>query len=154
VAEITPSKFLPTKQVFSLWDEFRKFAFKGNMIDLAIAVVIGAAFGKVIDSLVKDIIMQLIAAITHQIGGGPELFTSKAINLGGVPIKYGAFIAELLNFLIVAFSVFIFMVKFLGWITRKREEAPPAPPPPTKQEELLAEIRDLLKNQQSGRSPV
>jgi large conductance mechanosensitive channel len=148
MAEITPSKFLPTKHVFSLWDEFRKFAFKGNMIDLAIAVVIGGAFTKVIESLVKNIIMPLVNAATKPFGGAGTNWQTWTIPFVDIPI--GHFLADLLNFLLVAFAVFLFMVKLLGWIMRRREEAPP---PPTKQEELLAEIRDLLKNQQSGRPP-
>src|ERR1700744_2223460 len=104
--DFDPLKKLPTRQVFSFFDEFRNFAFKGNMIDLAIAVVIGGAFGKVVDSLVKNIVMQVVTAVIGLFGKGPETFDQLAVPLFGVPIKYGAFLAERLNFVIGACSVF------------------------------------------------
>ncbi len=139
-----PIKNLSTldDKAFSLWSEFRAFAFKGNVIDLAVGVIIGAAFGKIVDSLVKHIIMPLIAAITP--GGQGYLGWKTTVN--GSEILYGQFLGEVVNFLIVAAAIFLFIVKFLGWVMRlKQKEAAAAPPPPTKQEELLMEIRDLLK---------
>lgn len=138
----------PAKKAFSLVEEFRKFAFKGNVIDLAVAVVIGAAFGKIIDSLVKDIIMPLVSVVLP----GEQGYQSWTAVVQGVTIPYGKFLFELVNFLIVAFAMFIFVVKFLGWMMRARaEEAAKAPPPLTKDQELLVEIRDLLK--QRGAAP-
>jgi len=138
----------PAKRAFSLFDEFKNFAFKGNMIDLAVGVIIGAAFGKIIDALVKKLIMPLIGAMT---GGGAEgaagWAKSLTTTINGVEIPYGEFLAELISFLIVAFVLFIAIVKILGWVMsfkKKEAAAPPAPPPDVA---LLMEIRDLLKTQ-------
>jgi large conductance mechanosensitive channel len=128
----------PAKKAHSLFDEFKAFAFKGNVIDLAVGVIIGAAFGKIVDSLVKDLIMPLIGTITPgQVG-----YLGWRWVINGKVVPYGRFLGEVVNFLIVAAALFLFIVKFLGWIikTRKDEAAPPA----TKQEVLLTEIRDLL----------
>jgi large conductance mechanosensitive channel len=158
IKRLPPLTALPTKQMFSFFDEFRTFAFKGNMIDLAIAVVIGGAFGKVVDSLVKNIVMQLVTAILNLFGKGAKSFSDLHFDLNGASIQYGAFLAELMNFMIVAFSVFLVMVKVLGWLANLRmratgeaaEAAAAAPePPPTKDQQLLTEIRDLLRNQQA-----
>jgi large conductance mechanosensitive channel len=130
----------PTKKAFSLFGEFKAFAFKGNVIDLAVGVIIGAAFGKIVDSLVKHIIMPLIASITP----GDQGYLGWKVTIGGSEILYGLFLGEVLNFLIVAAALFFFIVKFLGWVMRTKKNDPP---PPTKQEELLMEIRDLLKKQ-------
>jgi len=134
----------PTKKAFSLFEEFKEFAFKGNVIDLAVGVIIGAAFGKIIDSLVKHIIMPLISLIMP----GEKGYAGWKWVIEGVEIPYGLFISEIINFLIVALALFIFIVKFLGWIMKSKKEevaAPAPPPPPTRDQELLAEIRDLLK---------
>lgn len=116
--------------------EFREFAIKGNMLDLAIAVVLGAAFGAVINSVVADIFTPIIGAIT----GGVD-FKDKVFTVAGVGIKYGSFITVLINFVIVAFALFM-VVKAVNRF-RKVEEAAPAAP--TNEEVLLTEIRDLLK---------
>ncbi|MFO0965408.1 MAG: large conductance mechanosensitive channel protein MscL [Gemmataceae bacterium] len=142
--------FNPAKKAFSLWGEFRKFAFKGNMIDLAVAVVIGAAFAKIIDSLVKDIIMPLVSLALPKDGG----YENWKAEVGGVIIPYGHFIAELVNFLIVAFAIFLFTVKFLGWIGRARQEEAAKPPPLSRDQELLTEIRDLLKARTAPGEPA
>lgn len=133
----------PRKQALSLLNEFKAFAFKGNVIDLAVGVIIGAAFGKIIDSLVKQIIMPLISVLLPA-GGG---YTEWKWVINGVDIPYGLFIGEVLNFLIVAFALFIFIVKFLGWLMKAKQQAAeePAAPALTKDQELLIEIRDLLK---------
>jgi large conductance mechanosensitive channel len=133
------------KKAFSLFEEFKAFAFKGNVIDLAVGVIIGAAFGKIIDSLVKHIIMPLIAVIIP----GDQSYTAWKLVVAGSEIPYGLFLGEIVNFLIVAAALFIFIVKFLGWILRSKQAeavAPAPPPPPTRDQELLAEIRDLLKS--------
>ena len=134
----------PTKAAFSLFEEFKNFAFKGNVIDLAVGVIIGAAFGKIIDSLVKNIIMPFIGLIMP----GDQGYAGWKWMIKGVEIPYGLFISEIVNFLIVALALFIFIVKFVGWIMKSKQEeaaAPAPPPPPTKDQELLTEIRDLLK---------
>ena len=134
----------PGKRAFSLFEEFKQFAFKGNVIDLAVGVIIGAAFGKIIDSLVKHLLMPLISLIMP----GEKGYMAWKFVVNGKEIPYGLFIGEVLNFLIVALALFLFIVKFLGWVMRaKAAEAAPPPPPPviTKEQELLTEIRDLLK---------
>lgn len=138
-----------TSQKVATWyDEFRRFAFKGNVIDLAVGVIIGAAFAKIVDSLVKHVLMPLIAVALP----GDQSYTTWKWVINGQEVPYGLFLGEVVNFLIVALAMFIFVVKFVGWLTqvRKQEEAAP-PPPPTKEEELLAEIRDLLR-EQAGRA--
>lgn len=134
----------PRKQAQTLFEEFKAFAFKGNVIELAVGVIIGGAFGKIVDSLVKHIIMPLIGAILP----GQQGYLGWKLVLAGKEVPYGLFLGEVLNFLLVAAAVFVFIVKFLGWIMKlKKEEAsaPPPPPPLTKDQELLGEIRDLLK---------
>jgi large conductance mechanosensitive channel len=132
----------PTKKASSLFDEFKNFAFKGNVVDLAVGVIIGGAFGKIIDSLVKHLIMPLIGLITP----GEQGYLGWKWVINGKEIPYGLFIGEIVNFIIIALALFIFIVKFLGWIMRTRkEEAVAAPPPLTKDQELLIEIRDLLR---------
>ncbi len=133
----------PKRQAFSLLEEFKNFAFKGNVIDLAVGVIIGAAFGKIVDSLVKQIIMPLISVVIP----GDQSYVSWKWVINGKEVPYGQFLGEVVNFLIVALVLFFFIVKFLGWVMRfKKEEAAAAPPPLTKDQELLAEIRDLLKS--------
>jgi large conductance mechanosensitive channel len=132
--------------------EFRDFAMKGNVVDLAVGVIIGAAFGSIVSSLVGDVIMPLIGAIT----GGLDFsnyftgLSSKvtATNLAdakkqGAVLAWGSFLTLTLNFLIVAFVLFM-VIRAVNTLKRK-EEAVPAPPKPTREEELLTEIRDLLK---------
>ncbi|WP_437194666.1 large conductance mechanosensitive channel protein MscL [Planctomicrobium sp. SH527] len=127
-------------------DEFKAFAFKGNVVDLAVGVIIGGAFGGIVSSLVKNIIMPLISSVTPQTGG----YEKWAPAFNGHPIPVGLFLADVLNFVIVAFALFIFIKKFLGWIMKSRTEAPKepeAPAPLTKDQELLIQIRDLLTQQ-------
>jgi len=128
----------------SLASEFKEFAMKGNVIDLAVGVVIGAAFGKIVASLVGDIIMPPIGLAIGGIN-----FSDLAVRLGTDPagkpvlLKYGAFGQTILEFLIVAFALFI-LIKGINTLKRPPPPAPAAAPPPTKSEELLIEIRDLL----------
>ena len=140
-----PLKNLPgfgvTKKASSLLDEFKKFAFKGSVVDLAIGVIIGAAFGAIVKSLVDDIIMPLIGLILP----GDKGYEGWAWHVGEKTIPYGKFLGAVVNFLLVALILYIFIVKFLGWIMKSRQEQAPAPAPPTKDQELLMEIRDLLK---------
>ena len=116
--------------------EFREFAVKGNVMDLAVGVIIGAAFGKIVGSLVEDVIMPVIGAMM----GGLN-FSDLAVKVGSATLKYGKFLQTCLDFLIVAWVIFM-LVKFVNRM--KRDDAAPAAAPP-RQEVLLEEIRDLLK---------
>ena len=120
----------------SIVREFREFAVKGNVMDLAVGVIIGAAFGKIVGSLVEDVIMPLIGVLM----GGLN-FSDLAMKVGSATLKYGKFLQTCLDFLIVAWVIFM-LVKFVNRM--KRDEAAPAAAPP-RQEVLLEEIRDLLK---------
>ena len=131
----------PQKKVSAMLDEFKNFALKGNVVDLAIGVIIGAAFGKIIDSLVKHIIMPAISIFIP----GEQGYLGWKWVVDGKEILYGLFLGEIVNFLIIALALYIFIVKFLGFIMKSKEEEAAAPPPPTKDQELLSEIRDLLK---------
>lgn len=131
--------------------EFKQFALKGNVVDMAVGIIIGAAFGKIISSLVNDVIMPPIGLLI----GGVD-FTDLKVTLkdasvdqagaaiNAVTLNYGTFIQTALDFLIVAFAIFL-MIKAMNNLKRKEEPAPAAPPEPTKEEKLLSEIRDLLK---------
>jgi large conductance mechanosensitive channel len=131
------------KKVSAMLGEFKNFAFKGNVVDLAIGVIIGAAFGKIVDSLVKQIIMPLVSVIMP----GQQGYLGWKWVINGKDVPYGLFIGEIVNFLIVALALYIFIVKFIGMIMKnKKEEAAAIPPPLTKDQELLIDIRELLKN--------
>ena len=126
--------------------EFKEFALKGNVMDLAVGVIIGAAFGKIVTSLVNDIIMPLISILT----GGVSFVDLKVVitpaqgDLVEVAFRYGAFIQTVVDFLIIAFSIFM-VVKLFSKLKKKQEEAPAPVIAPTQEELLLTEIRDLLK---------
>ncbi|MBP2241896.1 large conductance mechanosensitive channel [Cytobacillus eiseniae] len=124
-----------------MWNEFKKFALKGNVLDLAVGVIIGAAFGKIVSSLVDDIIMPLVGLLV----GGVD-FSELAITVGEAKVKYGLFIQTVVDFLIIAFSIFIF-IRIINKRFKKKTEEAPAAPVVDKKEELLTEIRDLLKGQ-------
>ncbi|EFS3570598.1 large conductance mechanosensitive channel protein MscL [Listeria monocytogenes] len=121
--------------------EFRDFALKGNVLDLAVAVVIGAAFGKIVSSLVDNIIMPLVGVLL----GGLD-FTDLSFKVGKSVIQYGAFIQSIVDFIIIAFAIFIFVKVLTSFIKKKKQTVEETPVPPT--EEYLKEIRDLLKEQQ------
>ncbi|MBR1626147.1 MAG: large-conductance mechanosensitive channel protein MscL [Bacteroidales bacterium] len=121
--------------------EFKDFAMRGNVMDMAVGVIIGGAFGKIVSSLVDDIIMPIIGVIT----GGID-FTGLKATVGNASITYGNFIQNIVDFLIIAFCIFL-MIKGINNLSKKKEETPAAPPAPTKDQELLTEIRDLLKKQ-------
>lgn len=120
--------------------EFREFINRGNVIDLAVAVILGAAFTAIVTSLVNDIIMPLIGILL----GGVD-FTSLAVTVGEAQITYGNFIQAVINFLLIAFVVFL-IIRSINRMNRKKVEAP-APPEPSVEEKLLTEIRDLLREQ-------
>lgn len=129
--------------------EFKEFVSKGNVIDLAVGVVIGGAFGKIVTSLVDNIIMPLVGLII----GGVD-FSSLSVTVKGASIKYGLFIQNVVDFLIVALCIFIFIKainsldkKVKSKVKKEEEKKKEEPPKPTKEEELLTEIRDLLKKE-------
>ncbi|MGH8442467.1 MAG: large-conductance mechanosensitive channel protein MscL [Nevskiaceae bacterium] len=126
--------------------EFKAFAVRGNVVDMAVGIIIGAAFGKIVSSAVADIVMPPLGLLV----GGMD-FSDLAVTLQdagaaapAVVLGYGKFIQSLLDFTIVAFAIFL-LVKGINTLKRKEAEAPSAPPTPSKEEELLGEIRDLLK---------
>ncbi len=119
--------------------EFREFAIKGNVVDLAVGVIIGAAFGKIVTSVVEDMVMPLIGSML----GGVN-FAGLSVVVGTATIKYGKFLQTCVDFLIIAWAIFL-MVKLINRMKREAPPVPAAPPPPTRQEVLLEEIRDLLK---------
>lgn len=141
-----------TKEVMSFLKEFKTFAMRGNVVDMAVGIIIGGAFGKIVSSLVSDIIMPPIGLL---IGGvrfqnlkiilkhaHTDMATGKATE--AVSINYGNFINTALDFIIIAFAIFM-LVKFINSL-RKKEEAKPTPPPaPSKEEQLLTQIRDILQ---------
>lgn len=130
----------------SMLQEFKKFAMRGNVVDMAVGIIIGAAFGKIVSSFVSDVIMPPLGLLL----GGVD-FKDLAIVLkeaaGDVPavvIAYGQFIQTIVDFLIIAFAIFM-AIKVMNSLKKKEEEAPEAPPAPSNEEVLLTEIRDILK---------
>lgn len=120
--------------------EFKDFAMRGNVMDLAVGVIVGGAFSAITTSLINDIIMPFIGIFVSEAS-----FSDLTVTIGSAVITYGNFIQAILNFLIMAFVVFC-LVKAVNRLSRKKEEAPPPPPPePSNEEKLLTEIRDLLK---------
>ncbi len=136
----------PTQKARTLAEEFRNFAFKGNVIDLAVGVIIGAAFSGIVKSLVDNILMPLVGVLLP----GDLAFEKWSLPVGSQRILYGNFLGAVLNFLIVALALFLFTVKFLGWVMKTKKESPP---PLTKDQELLTEIRDLLKKGSASEPP-
>jgi len=130
-------------ELVDMWKEFKAFAMKGNVMDLAIGVIIGGAFGKIVTSLVNDLLMPIFGILT----GGRD-FSALVYKVGDAEIKYGAFVQSVVDFLIIAVSIFLF-IKFLGKFKRKQKDAdkPAAPPEPSAEVKLLTEIRDLLNEQ-------
>lgn len=130
----------------SMMKEFKQFAMRGNVVDMAVGIIIGAAFGKIVSSLVNDIIMPPIGLLLGGVDFSSFMITLKQA-MGDVPavtLNYGVFINTVIDFVIVAFAIFM-VIKGMNRMKKKEEEAPAAPPAPTKQETLLTEIRDLLK---------
>ncbi len=129
--------------------EFKEFAMKGNVMDLAIAVIIGGAFGKIVTSLVNDILIPVLGILLGRINFADlkYVITPASGDVAEAAFRYGAFIQSVIDFLIISFSIFLF-VKLISSFQKKEpvEEEPPAPEAPGKEEALLAEIRDLLKN--------
>lgn len=135
--------------------DFKEFALKGNVIDMAVGVIIGGAFGKIVSSLVNDIIMPVISLSTGSVNfadmkaelSPAELDAAGEVIKEAVTFNYGMFIQNIVDFLIIALSIF-FALRFMMKFKKKEEEAPAAPAEPSNEEKLLTEIRDLLKNQE------
>lgn len=128
-----------------MWKEFKEFAMRGNVMDLAIAVVIGAAFGKIVTSLVENIITPLIGVLT----GGINFNDDFIWKVGNASVQFGVFIQSIIDFLIIAFAIFM-ALRMLNKLSRKKEEPAEEPAPEVDaKEELLKEIRDLLKKQEN-----
>jgi len=129
--------------------EFKEFALKGNVVDLAVGVIIGGAFGKIVTSLVNDMIMPLVSILL----GGMSFTDLKIVitpaqgELAEVAFRYGTFFQTLIDFLIISFSIFMF-VKIVSSLKKKEAQVEPAPIEPSVEEKLLTEIRDLLKDKQ------
>lgn len=123
----------------AFFSEFKTFIARGNVLDMAVGVIIGGAFKAIADSLTNDILMPLLGILVGRVS-----FADLTLRLGSAQIAYGNFLQAVLNFLIMAFAVFC-LVKAVNRFHRKKEQAPKAPPPPSQQELLLMEIRDLLK---------
>jgi large conductance mechanosensitive channel len=126
--------------------EFKEFAVKGNVVDMAVGIVIGAAFGKIVSSFVADVVMPPIGVLVGGVNFSKLAYTVKAAT-GSAPavvISYGKFAQTVIDFIIIAFVIYV-VVKGINSLRRKEQQAPPAPPQPSNQELLLTEIRDLLK---------
>ena len=130
----------------SMMQEFKKFAMRGNVMDMAIGIVIGAAFGKIVSSIVGDVIMPPIGMLLGGVDFSTLAITLKegAEGVEPVLIKYGVFLNTVIDFVIIAFAIFM-VVKGINSMKKKEEEKPAAPPAPSKEEVLLAEIRDELR---------
>jgi len=128
--------------------EFKDFALRGNVVDMAVGIIIGAAFGKIVSSLVSDIIMPPIGVMMGGVDFSDLRMVIKEAQDGveAVTLNYGAFIQNTLDFLIVAFAIFM-MIRLMNNMRKKEEEKPAAPPEPSKEEALLTEIRDLLRKE-------
>ncbi|NIV46846.1 MAG: large-conductance mechanosensitive channel protein MscL [Gammaproteobacteria bacterium] len=140
-----------------MFKEFREFAMRGNVVDMAVGIIIGAAFGTIVKSLVDDVIMPPIGLLLGNVDfsdlfivlkdgaqAGPYAALAAAKEAGAVTLNYGAFINTVISFVIVAFAVFM-LIRAMNNLKRKEEEQPAAPPEPSAQEKLLSEIRDILK---------
>lgn len=138
--------------------EFREFAMRGNVVDMAVGIIIGAAFGTIVQSLVNDMIMPPVGLLLGNVDfsnlfvilkegtpPGPYPALEDAVKAGAVTINYGKFINTVISFVIVAIAVFI-LVRSINRLRMEKEAAPPAPPEPSNEEKLLAEIRDILKS--------
>ena len=129
-----------------MMSEFKSFAMRGNVIDMAVGIVIGGAFGKIVSSFVNDVLMPPVGMLIGGVDFSDLALVLKAATdeAGAVTLKYGAFIQTVLDFVIIAFAIFM-VVKAMNSMKKKEEEVPAAPPKPSAEVELLTEIRDALK---------
>jgi large conductance mechanosensitive channel len=132
----------------SMMSEFKAFAMRGNVVDMAVGIIIGGAFGKIVSSFVKDVIMPPIGLAVGGVNFSDLAITLKEASgdVAAVTLNYGAFLQTCFDFLIIAFAIFM-AIKAMNSMRKKEEEKPAAPPAPSKEEVLLTEIRDLLKQQ-------
>lgn len=132
----------------SFLSDFKQFAMRGNVVDMAVGIIIGGAFGKIVSSLVADVIMPPIGLLLSGVNFADLSITLKHATekAPAVVISYGKFIQTVVDFIIIAFSIFA-VIRMMSKLERKKEEAPAAPPAPTKEELLLTDIRDLLQQQ-------
>ena len=139
-------------KIKSRFEDFKSFAMKGNVLDLAVGVIIGGAFGKIVSSLVNDVIMPVIGLITGRVNLSEMKVVFQAANpdpihpIAELSLKYGSFLQSIIDFLIIALSIYLF-IKLIEKFKRKQEAAEPERPAPVRSEILLEEIRDLLKEQ-------
>lgn len=139
-----------------MWEEFKKFALRGNVMDMAVGVIVGGAFSKIVTSMVNDIIMPLLGLFVGRIDLTSLKLVLRQANdtTSELSVTYGAFLQNVLDFLIISFSIFL-AIRLITNLRKKEEEAPPkpaAPPAPSNEEKLLQEIRDLLREQNTGRT--
>jgi large conductance mechanosensitive channel len=130
----------------SMMSEFKSFAMRGNVVDMAVGIVIGGAFGKIVSSFVADVLMPPIGLLLGNVDFSDLGVTLRAAAEGveAVTLRYGVFIQTIIDFVIIAFAIFM-VVKAMNTVTKKEEAAPPPPPEPSKEETLLTEIRDALR---------
>ena len=130
----------------SMMSEFKSFAMRGNVVDMAVGIVIGGAFGKIVSSFVADVLMPPIGLLLGNVDFSDLAVTLQAASEGAeaVTLRYGLFIQTVIDFLIIAFAIFM-VVKAMNAVKQEEEEAPPPPPEPSKEETLLTEIRDALR---------
>jgi len=133
----------------SMMSEFRDFAMRGNVVDMAVGIVIGGAFGKIVSSFVNDVLMPPIGMALGGVDFSDLAMTLKEASgeVAAVTLNYGSFIQTVIDFIIIAFAIFM-VIKAMNNLKKKEEEAPAAPPKPSAEEALLAEIRDLLRKDQ------
>ena len=133
--------------IMSMMSEFKDFAMKGNVVDMAVGIVIGGAFGKIVSSFVADVLMPPIGLLLGNVDFSDLAITLKAASDGGEAIlmKYGVFIQTVVDFIIIAFAIFM-VVKAMNSMKKKEEAAPAVPPAPSKEEVLLTEIRDAIRS--------
>ena len=130
----------------SVMSEFKSFAMRGNVVDMAVGIVIGGAFGKIVSSFVADVLMPPIGLVLGGVDFSDLVVTLKEAQgeVAAVTLNYGAFAQTVVDFVIIAFAIFL-VIKAMNSVKKKEEEAPPAPPTPSREEELLTEIRDALR---------
>jgi large conductance mechanosensitive channel len=131
----------------SMMSEFKSFAMRGNVVDMAVGIVIGGAFGKIVSSFVADVLMPPIGLLLGNVDFSDLAVTLSAASEGAeaVMLRYGVFIQTVVDFIIIAFAIFM-VVKSMNAVTKEEEAPPPAPPEPSKEEVLLTEIRDALRS--------
>jgi len=131
----------------SMMSEFKSFAMRGNVVDMAVGIVIGGAFGKIVSSFVADVLMPPIGLLLGNVDFSDLAVTLMAASDGAeaVMVRYGVFIQTVIDFLIIAFAIFM-VVKAMNTVMKKEDEAPPPPPGPSKEEVLLTEIRDAIRS--------